>query len=69
MALTKPLNNFRPVESPTAWFGEMLIAIHRGDFECAAESQRRLDRVGCRIKRKTGRAAPPESARRLGGDA
>ena len=49
----------RPEESPIAWFGEMLLAIDRGDFERAAESQRQLDRLGWRVNRKRTRQAAP----------
>jgi hypothetical protein len=45
MSRSKPPDDFRPGESPIAWFGEMLIAIARGDFERASNSQRRLDRL------------------------
>jgi len=48
----------RPEESPIAWFGEMLLAIDRGDFDRAAESQRQLDRLGWRVNRKRIRPAP-----------
>ena len=42
MSRAKPPDDFRPEESPVAWFGEMLVALDRGDFERAAESQRSL---------------------------
>jgi hypothetical protein len=55
----------RPEEFPIAWFGEMLIAIDRGDFERAMESQHELDRLGWRVTRKRYRKA----AAGQGGDA
>ncbi len=45
-------DEFRPEESPIAWFGEMLIAIDRGDVDRAEESRRQLDRLGWRVRRK-----------------
>ena len=69
MSRTNPLDDFRPEESPIAWFGEMLIAIDRGDFERAAESQRQLDRLGWRVTRKKNRPTPRQIARGERGDA
>jgi hypothetical protein len=40
-----------PEESPIAWFAELLLAIDRGNFEQAAESQRQLRRLGWRVDR------------------
>jgi hypothetical protein len=60
----RPPDTFRPEQSPIAWFGEMLIAIDRGDFEHAAESQRQLDRLGWRMTRKQSR---PESRQATAG--
>jgi hypothetical protein len=62
MSRAKPPNDFRPEESPIAWFGELLIAIDRADFERAAESQRQLDRLGWRVTRnkKARQAAQAE---------
>jgi hypothetical protein len=58
---------FRPEESPIAWFGEMLIAIDRGDFDrAAAESQRQLDRLGWRVTRKKSRPTPHQTPARQG---
>ena len=67
MSRTKPPDDFRPEESPIAWFGEMLIAIDRGDFERAAESQRQLDRLGWRVNRKRNRPTPRQAAAGQGG--
>ena len=64
MSRTKPPDDFRPEESPIAWFGEMLISIDRGDFESAAESQRQLDRLGWRVTRIGSNSKPRQSARR-----
>jgi len=63
---TKPAapDAFRPEESPIAWFGEMLLAIDRGDFQRAAESQRQLDRLGWRVNRKRSQRAPQPAAAR-----
>jgi hypothetical protein len=67
MSRPKPPDDFRPEESPIAWFGEMLIAIDRGDFERAAESQRQLDRLGWRVSRKrTCQNARQKAARSQG---
>jgi hypothetical protein len=64
MSRQKPPDDFRPEESPIAWFGEMLIAIDRGDFDRAAESQRQLDRLGWRVNRKrTRQDATPNQQR------
>ena len=63
MSRTKPPDYCRSEQSPIAWLGEMLIAIHRGDFERAAESQRQLDRLGRRVNRKRTRTTPRQAAR------
>ncbi len=54
MPKTRPANpgTTRPEDSPIAWFGEMLLAIDRGDFDRAAESQRQLSRLGWRVVRR-----------------
>jgi hypothetical protein len=36
----------RPEDSPIAWFGEILLAVDRGDFQRAADAQRQLVRLG-----------------------
>jgi hypothetical protein len=64
MSSTRSPGDFRPDESPIAWFGEMFLAIDRGDFVCAAESQRELDRLGWRVTRKRSRLAPHQTAAR-----
>ena len=66
MSHCKPPDDFRPEDSPIAWFGDMLIAIDRGDFEHAAESQRQLDRLGWRVTRKRRRPTPRRQAARPG---
>jgi hypothetical protein len=53
-------DDFRPDDSPIAWFGEMLIAIDRGDSARAAQARRRLNQLGWRVTRGRGRHAPPE---------
>ena len=62
MSRSKPPDNFRPEESPIAWFGEMRIAIDRGDFDRAAESQRQLDRLGWKGARKKSRPTSRQAA-------
>ena len=44
-----------PVDSPIAWFGELLIAQDRGDWERAAAAKRELLRLGwrCSYRRPT----------------
>ena len=64
MSRLKLPDDFRPEDSPIAWFGEMLIAIERGEFDRAAESQRQLDRLGWRVTRKTNRLTPRRQAAR-----
>ena len=64
MSRSKSLDDFRPEESPIAWFMEMLLAADRGDFERAAESQRQLDRLGWRVDRKKRRLRCPQNDRR-----
>ncbi|MDR3618223.1 MAG: hypothetical protein P4L85_02660 [Paludisphaera borealis] len=54
---------FRPEESPILWFGELLLAIDRGDFDRAAECQRQLARLGWRVDRRK----PRQAARKEGG--
>ena len=46
---------FRPEESPILWFGEMLIALDRGDFDRAAEFQRHLAGLGWHVTRRKPR--------------
>jgi hypothetical protein len=46
----------RPEESPIAWFGEMLLAADRGDFQRAAEAQRELTRLGWIVNFRKPRA-------------
>ena len=36
MPRTRPPDDFRPEDSPIAWFGEMLLAIDRGDWPRAS---------------------------------
>ncbi len=52
MPRTKPPDDFRPEESPIAWFGEMLLAIDRGDWSRAAEAQCELNRLGWNVDRR-----------------
>jgi hypothetical protein len=44
-------------DSPIAWFGEMLLAIDRGDFHRASEAQRQLSRLGWSVLRRKPRRA------------
>lgn len=64
MPRTKPPNEFRPDDSPIAWFGEMLLAVDRRDLDRAAESQGQLSRLGWRVDRRKSRNTAP---RREGG--
>jgi hypothetical protein len=66
MSRTKPLDDFRPEESPVAWFMEMLIAIDRGNWQRASESQGQLERLGWKVKRTRPVASQP-AARQGGG--
>ena len=45
---TEP-DEFRPEENPVVWFGELTIAIDRGNLDHAAECQRQLYRLGWRV--------------------
>jgi len=42
----------RPEDEAVNWFLTLEIAADEGDFECAAEAQRELDRLGWRVQRK-----------------
>jgi hypothetical protein len=56
---------FRPEDSPIAWFGELLVAVDRGDFARAAKSQRELSRLGWRVRRqRSPRTLDPAPAHR-----
>ncbi len=37
-------------DSPIAWFAELILAQHRGDFRRAAESKEELERLGWTVK-------------------
>jgi uncharacterized DUF497 family protein len=63
MSRTKPPDDFRPEESPIAWFGEMLVALDLGDFDRAAHSQHQLDRLGWLVTRKRSRPTACQAAR------
>jgi hypothetical protein len=52
MPRNKAPDQFRPEESPIAWFGEMLLAIDRGDYSRAAEAQHELNRLGWNVDRR-----------------
>ena len=52
MPRTKAPDDFQPEESPIAWFGEMLLAIDRGDWSRAAEAQGELSRLGWNVGRR-----------------
>jgi hypothetical protein len=45
----------RPEDSPIAWFGELLMAIDRGDYRHASVAQSQLIRLGWRVSRKRNR--------------
>ncbi len=55
MPKPEPPDEFRPQESPVAWFAEMLLAVDRGNFEQAANAQRELARLGWRVDRRKPR--------------
>lgn len=55
MPRTKPPDNFRPKESPAAWFMELLLASDRGDFRRASEAQAELARLGWYVTRRKPR--------------
>ena len=67
MSRPNPPDDFRPEDSPIAWFGEMLVAIDLGDFDRAAESQRQLHRLGWRVTRQGRRIARNQATGRDGG--
>lgn len=64
MSSQKPTGEFRPEESSVGWFVELQLAVDRGDFERAAESQRQLDRLGWRVNRKNARRTSRQAAPR-----
>ena len=66
MPSTKP-PNFRPEESPIAWFGEMLLAVDRGDWSRAAEAQRELNRLGWNVSRLKAHKSRHKAAGQGGG--
>jgi hypothetical protein len=45
-------------DSPIAWFGELLLAADRGDYQRASVAQERLDRLGWHVRRKTRQSHP-----------
>jgi hypothetical protein len=51
----------RPEDSPVVWFSEMLIAIERGDFRRAAESQAELVRLGWEVKQRRAHRSVSEA--------
>jgi hypothetical protein len=55
MPSTRPPDDFRPEDSPIAWFGEMLLAIDRGNYHRASEAQGELARLGWRVDRRRPR--------------
>jgi hypothetical protein len=64
MSRSRPPDDFRAEESPIAWFGELLIAIDRGDFQRAAESQQQLDRLGWCVNPKSKETRPTARGQR-----
>jgi hypothetical protein len=46
------LRPFVPEESAHAWFGELVLAIGRGDLQRAAMSQRELARLGWDVRQR-----------------
>jgi hypothetical protein len=47
--------DYRPENDVIAWFAEMIMAVDRGNFEQAAQSQRQLRRLGWRVDRHDAR--------------
>jgi len=65
MPRTRLSDDLRPEESPIAWFGEMLLAIDRGDWSRAAKAQRELNRLGWSVdRRRKARRSPTSHLRR-----
>lgn len=52
MPKIEPPDEFRPVESPVAWFVELQLAVDRGDFVHAGKCQRELARLGWHVDRR-----------------
>jgi hypothetical protein len=50
-------------DSPIAWFGEMLMALHRRDMIRAAEAKRQLDRLGWSVAYRKPRPGREGGAR------
>jgi hypothetical protein len=71
MPRTNPPDDFRPEESPIAWFGEMLLSIKQGAFHRVSQAQAELARLGWNVTRRTPRQgprnAPHDAARREDG--
>ena len=42
-------------DSPIAWFGELLIALERGNYPRATEAQSHLARLGWKVTRSKAR--------------
>ena len=57
MPKPEPPDDFRPEESPLAWFADLLRALDHGDFTRAAECQHELTRLGWRVDRRKLRKA------------
>lgn len=62
MSRSGPSGEFRPEDSPPAWFVELLMAFDRGDFARAAVCQRRLAWLGWQVDR----CKPVRGSERLG---
>ena len=59
---TSPRVPTRPEDSPIAWFGELLLAKDRSDFDRAVAAQRELARLGWYVRFR-------KADRRKGGEA
>jgi hypothetical protein len=57
-------DDFRPEDSPAAWFVELLLSSDRGDYRRATEAQSRLRDLGWLVSRQKPRHTAP---RREGG--
>jgi hypothetical protein len=64
--MTDPAKRFdareRPEDSPIAWFGELLLAIDRGEYSRASQAQAQLRRLGWRVARCRLRPRGKEAA-------
>jgi hypothetical protein len=67
MSRPKPLDDFKPEESPAFRCLEVLLNSERGNFEAAAHAQLELRRLGWELKPVRGHRTTRQAARRQGG--